>query len=58
MVSDRDSGMPFRSEHGAGAQFTFADGSVQWLDESIDFVIYQMLAVRDTAGGNVRKVMP
>jgi prepilin-type N-terminal cleavage/methylation domain-containing protein/prepilin-type processing-associated H-X9-DG protein len=58
LVSDRDSGMPFRSSHGAGGQFTFADGSVQWLDESIDFVIYQMLAVRDTAGGNVLKVMP
>jgi len=46
LVSDKDSGMPFRSAHGQGGQFTFADGSVQWLDESIDFVIYQMLAVR------------
>ena len=58
MVSDRDSGMPFRSAHGAGAQFTFCDGSVQWLDESIDFVVYQMLAIRDTNGGQVQKVMP
>ena len=58
LVSDRDSGMPFRSAHGGGAQFTFVDGSVQWLDESIDFVIYQMLAIRDTAGGQVLKVMP
>jgi prepilin-type N-terminal cleavage/methylation domain-containing protein/prepilin-type processing-associated H-X9-DG protein len=57
-VSDRDSGMPFRSAHGQGGQFTFCDGSVQWLDESIDFVIYQMLAIRDTAGGQVLKVMP
>jgi hypothetical protein len=31
---------------------------VQWLDESINFIVYQMLAVRDTAGGNVLKVMP
>ena len=58
MVSDRDSGMPFRSAHGGGAQFTFCDGSVQWLDESINFVIYQMLAIRDTNGGQVLKVMP
>jgi prepilin-type N-terminal cleavage/methylation domain-containing protein/prepilin-type processing-associated H-X9-DG protein len=58
MVSDRDSGMPFRSDHGGGAQFVLADGSVQWFNESIDFVIYQMLAVRDTAGGQVQKVMP
>lgn len=57
-TSERDSGMPFRSAHGAGGQFTFCDGSVQWLDESIDFAIYQMLAVRDTAGGQVQKVMP
>ncbi len=58
VVSDRDSGMPFRSDHGGGAQFVLADGSVQWYAESIDFVIYQMLAIRDTAGGQVQKVMP
>jgi hypothetical protein len=50
--------MPFRSAHGGGGQFTFGDASVQWLDQSIDFTVYRMLAVRDTAGGQVLKVMP
>jgi len=58
LVSDRDSGMPFRSAHGGGGQFTFGDASVQWLDQSIDFTVYRMLAVRDTVGGQVLKVMP
>jgi prepilin-type N-terminal cleavage/methylation domain-containing protein/prepilin-type processing-associated H-X9-DG protein len=53
-----DTRTAFRSSHGAGAQFTFADGSVTWLDESLELTIYKMLAIRDTSGGTVLKVMP
>jgi prepilin-type N-terminal cleavage/methylation domain-containing protein len=38
----------FRSSHGPGAQFAKADGSVTWLDESIDWKLYQLLAIRDS----------
>jgi prepilin-type N-terminal cleavage/methylation domain-containing protein len=37
----------FRSSHGAGAQFARADGSVTWLDESIEYDLYRRLAIRD-----------
>ena len=53
-----DNRIAFRSSHGGGAQFAFADGSVTWLNDSIDMTIYKMLAIRDTAGGTVLKVMP
>jgi hypothetical protein len=37
----------------------FADGSVRWLDESIDYVLYRALAIRDTSsGGTIIKVIP
>jgi prepilin-type N-terminal cleavage/methylation domain-containing protein/prepilin-type processing-associated H-X9-DG protein len=57
-VSNIDSRIAFRSSHGGGAQFAFADGSVIWLNDSIDMIIYKMLAIRDTSGGTVLKVMP
>jgi prepilin-type N-terminal cleavage/methylation domain-containing protein/prepilin-type processing-associated H-X9-DG protein len=57
-VSNIDNRIAFRSSHGPGAQFAFADGSVTWLDSSIDMTIYKMLAIRDTSGGTVLKVMP
>ncbi|MFM8709007.1 MAG: DUF1559 domain-containing protein, partial [Planctomycetia bacterium] len=57
-VSNIDNRIAFRSSHGGGAQFAFADGSVTWLDQSIDMTIYKMLAIRDTSGGSVQKVMP
>ena len=57
-VSNIDNRIAFRSSHGAGAQFAFADGSVTWLDQSIDMTIYKMLAIRDTSGGTVLKVLP
>jgi prepilin-type N-terminal cleavage/methylation domain-containing protein/prepilin-type processing-associated H-X9-DG protein len=54
-----DTSIGFRSAHGGGAQVTFADGSVQWLNESIEDVIYRSLAIRDTGSyGTYLKVMP
>jgi prepilin-type N-terminal cleavage/methylation domain-containing protein len=38
----------FRSEHGPGAQFARADGSVNWLEENIDFDLYRMLMRRES----------
>lgn len=32
--------------------FTFGDGSVRWLDEAIEFNLYQRLAIRDTVRGS------
>jgi prepilin-type N-terminal cleavage/methylation domain-containing protein/prepilin-type processing-associated H-X9-DG protein len=43
--------LPFGSEHSGGAQFTFADGSVQFLNDSIDVTILFDLATR--AGGEI-----
>ena len=57
-VSNIDSRIGFRSSHGDGAQFAFADGSVTWLNSDINMTIYKMLAIRDTSGGTVLKVLP
>ncbi|MFM7411837.1 MAG: DUF1559 domain-containing protein [Planctomycetota bacterium] len=48
-VSDLDVTAAFRSEHGTGAQFTWGDGSVSWIEEGIDFTLYRRLAIVDTA---------
>ena len=56
-MSDLDQTTSFRSAHGQGAQFTFADGSVRWFDESTDMTVYQMMAIIDTSGGFQTKVM-
>lgn len=39
--------LQFGSEHPGGAQFLFADGSVHFLSENIDFTLYQDLATRN-----------
>ncbi|NQW47775.1 MAG: DUF1559 domain-containing protein [Planctomycetes bacterium] len=57
-VSNTDSRIAFRSSHGGGAQFAYADGSVTWLNDSINLAVYKMLAIRDTSGGTTLKVMP
>ena len=36
----------FRSRHPGGAQLCFADGSVHFLDEAIDYGLYQALSTR------------
>jgi prepilin-type processing-associated H-X9-DG protein len=37
----------FGSHHPGGAQFCFADGSVQFLDDAIDFTLFQDLSTRN-----------
>jgi prepilin-type processing-associated H-X9-DG protein len=49
VVSNLDVTAAFRSAHGTGAQFTWGDGSVSWIEEGIDFTVYQRLAIVDTA---------
>ena len=46
----------FASRHPGGAQFTFVDGSVQFLSETIQFDIYEDLAT--VAGGEVNRWSP
>ncbi len=43
----------FGSHHPSGANFAFADGSVHFLDEAVDFAVYQDLGTRD--GGEVNR---
>lgn len=43
--------MAFGSYHPSGAGFTLADGSVQWLDDSLDLAVLRALATRQ--GGEV-----
>jgi prepilin-type N-terminal cleavage/methylation domain-containing protein len=64
--SGLDNDIGFFSAHGPGASFVFGDGSVRWLDETIDIKLYQRLAIRDTVrgaatlpdGGSNTKVLP
>lgn len=39
--------LPFAGEHAGGVQFTYADGSVHFLGDSIDFTILQAMATKD-----------
>ena len=48
-VSALDVTAAFRSSHGAGAQFAWGDGSVSWIEEGIQFNLYQRLAIVDTS---------
>jgi prepilin-type processing-associated H-X9-DG protein len=47
-VSNRDVATPFRSAHAIGAQFAYADGSVRWVDGTIENRLYCLLAIRDS----------
>jgi prepilin-type processing-associated H-X9-DG protein len=46
----------FGSKHSGGANFCFADGSVHFLHETIDFTIYEDMAT--IAGGEVNRWTP
>lgn len=48
--------LAFGSEHPGGAHFLLADGSVHFLDESLDLNVYRNLATR--AGGEVDAAIP
>lgn len=37
----------FGSEHPGGAQFTFADGSVHFIEDQIEMAVYEAMATRD-----------
>ena len=43
----------FGSKHSGGANFSYADGSVHFLQDSMDFTVYQNMATRN--GGEVLK---
>lgn len=47
-ATSADHAIAFRSSHGQGAQFARADGSVSWLEDSMDFTVYRILAIRDS----------
>jgi prepilin-type processing-associated H-X9-DG protein len=44
---DFNTAMGFKSRHPAGANFLFADGSVHFLNDSIDYITYQRLGARN-----------
>ncbi len=48
--------LPFASDHPGGAHFGFADGSVHFLNETIDFTVYQGMSTK--AGGEVVGELP
>ncbi len=48
--------LPFGSAHSAGAFFLLVDGSVHFLNDDIDFTVYQELATR--AEGNINRWRP
>ncbi|MEC9002499.1 MAG: DUF1559 domain-containing protein [Planctomycetota bacterium] len=43
---NQQTSMGFKSKHKGGAQFVFADGSVHFLPETIDYLTYQRLGCR------------
>ena len=50
-VNPHELSLGFKSRHPGGAQFALADGSVHFVDDSIDFKLYNALGTR--AGAEV-----
>lgn len=48
LVTNLDNRTPVASEHPGGAQVLMCDGSVTFLSESIEFRLFQVLAIRDS----------
>ena len=48
--------LQFGSEHSGGAQFAFCDGSVHFIDDSINLEIFKELATK--RGGEVNRWEP
>ncbi|MCH7751989.1 MAG: DUF1559 domain-containing protein, partial [Planctomycetes bacterium] len=48
--------LPFASDHPGGAHFGFADGSVHFLNDTIDFTVYQGMSTK--AGALPREDTP
>jgi prepilin-type processing-associated H-X9-DG protein len=44
---DFNTAMGFKSRHPGGANFLYADGSVHYLNDSIDYTTYQRLGARN-----------
>lgn len=52
MISSNENSIPFGSEHaGGGCSMAFVDGHVEFINENIDFDLYQSMSTR--AGGEV-----
>jgi prepilin-type processing-associated H-X9-DG protein len=49
--NDFNVAMGFKSRHPGGANFALCDGSVHFLQESIDYTTYQRLGARNDAEG-------
>lgn len=47
-ITDKDNLAPVTSAHPGGAQFLFVDGSVHFINETIDMGTYQNMAIRDS----------
>lgn len=48
IVTNLDNRTPIVSAHSSGANILFADGSVHFLTDDMDFAIFQRLAIRDS----------